>query len=641
MVRKYVRKTDRQKWEVENMESAVQAVINKGMGLKKASVQFSVPKTTLRRYKEQREQDQLAKIDKTKGKFQCVFSSEQELELVDYLKTMESRLFGLTMQDFRSVAFQLAERNHLNHPFNKDKKIAGKDWMKNFLARHQDLSIRKPEATSGARAMGFNRPNVTRFFDLLAEVVDKYRITADRLYNCDETGITVNPKGHSKIIAARGKRQVGVLTSAERGETVTAELCYSAAGIYMPPMLIFPRKRMQKEFELGLPPGSWAEAHETGWMTTEIFTRWFRKFVRFSKASKENVVLLLFDGHATHTKNIEVIDLARENGVVLLCLPPHASHRLQPLDVSLMKPLSSYYEDETRKWLRLNPGKVITLWQIASLFGSAFINAATMRTAMKGFEKTGIWPVNMGVFTDADFLPSAPTDIEITLSAQVPVEATSASTPSTSNSVQSSDFTPVSTENAPAAESFQKDTDLGNVEDEIRPSCYWNTEIIIKSPVSSSFPHASPVQVMAVPKATSKEKRKTNRKKGKAEILTASPYKNELQQSLEEASRKKEEKERKAVTKKLKLDAKGKTVFSGKGKSVVQKRKTSNRKVQEEDSDVSDTSDAECLYCNDFYSTSTEGWIACGKCHRWAHNSCANIDSDDDEAVHICQSCHD
>lgn len=33
-----------------------------------------------------------------------------------------------------------------------------------------------------------------------------------------------------------------------------------------------------------------------------------------------------------------------------------------------------------------------------------------MRTAMKGFEATGIWPVNIGLFTDADFLPSAPTD---------------------------------------------------------------------------------------------------------------------------------------------------------------------------------------------------------------------------------------
>lgn len=71
--------------------------------------------------------------------------------------------------------------------------------------------------------------------------------------------------------------------------------------------------------------------HSTGWMTAASFLVWFRKFVEFSKASKDFPVLLILDGHSTHTKNLEVIDYARESGVSLLCLPPHSSHRLQPL----------------------------------------------------------------------------------------------------------------------------------------------------------------------------------------------------------------------------------------------------------------------------------------------------------------------
>ena len=169
---------------------------------------------------------------------------------------------------------------------------------------------------------------------------------------------------------------------------------------------------MQKEFGLGLPPGGWAETHSTGWMTTELFLVWFKKFVAFSKASKDFPVLLVLDGHSTHTKNLDVIDYARDNGVSLLCLPPHCSHRIQPLDVSFMKPLSLHYSDEVRKWLRSNPGKVVTLFQISMLFGSAFIQSASMLTATKGFEKTGIWPPNPSVFTDSDFLPADATDIE-------------------------------------------------------------------------------------------------------------------------------------------------------------------------------------------------------------------------------------
>lgn len=100
-----------------------------------------------------------------------------------------------------------------------------------------------------------------------------------------------------------------------------------------------------------------------------------------------------------------------KNGVILLCFPPHCSHKIQPCDVSFMKPLSTYYEDEVRKWLRCNPGKVVTLGNISLLFGAAFIQAANMKTAIKGFEATGIWPPNNNVFSDDDFLPSVVTDI--------------------------------------------------------------------------------------------------------------------------------------------------------------------------------------------------------------------------------------
>jgi hypothetical protein len=168
---------------------------------------------------------------------------------------MESKLFGLTMRDLRCLAYQLAQRNNLPHKFCNKKCMAGEDWIKSFLTRHPNLSIREPEATSGARAMGFNKVAVNQFFSLLENSIDKHNLTAERSYNCDETGVTVNPKCQSKIIALKGKRQVGALTSSERGQTVTGLVCVSAAGMFMPPMLIFLRKRKQQEFELGHPPG--------------------------------------------------------------------------------------------------------------------------------------------------------------------------------------------------------------------------------------------------------------------------------------------------------------------------------------------------------------------------------------------------
>lgn len=112
--------------------------------------------------------------------------------------------------------------------------------------------------------MGFNRVAVKQFFNILFQIVDTHKLTAERIFNCDETRLTINPKGHTKIIALKGRRQVGTITSAERGETVTVEICISAVGTYVPPMLIFPRVRKKQEFEIGLPPGGFAEVHSTG-----------------------------------------------------------------------------------------------------------------------------------------------------------------------------------------------------------------------------------------------------------------------------------------------------------------------------------------------------------------------------------------
>nr|XP_047124214.1 uncharacterized protein LOC124806949 [Hydra vulgaris] len=268
-----------------------------------------------------------------------------------------------------------------------------------------------PEPTSSARAQGFNKVVVDQFFDLLTELQTKHHYSPDRVYNCDETGFTTVPNRPSKVIAARGKKQVGSLSSAERGQLVTVEICMSASGNFIPPMFVFPRCRMKPELLDAAPPGSIGVAHPSGWMQTDLFLKWFEHFVYHSHSCADSPVLLILDGHKTHTLNLDVINLAREKCVSLLCLPSHCSHRLQPLDVSLMKPLSTYYTQEVEKWLLVHPGRIVTTLQLPALFREAYLRAASALTAVNGFRKTGIWPINRDVFQDADFAASLPTDI--------------------------------------------------------------------------------------------------------------------------------------------------------------------------------------------------------------------------------------
>lgn len=61
----------------------------------------------------------------------------------------------------------------------------------------------------------------------------------------DETGITPTTNKTPKVFSISGKKQVGVISSAERGKLTTVICCCNAAGSFIPPFFIFAREKMQ------------------------------------------------------------------------------------------------------------------------------------------------------------------------------------------------------------------------------------------------------------------------------------------------------------------------------------------------------------------------------------------------------------
>lgn len=167
--------------------SAAKRSVDCGMSVRSASAKFNIPRITLARW--------IASPQKERGlgSKKPVFTREQEQELAAHLLDLEARFYGITMIDVRKFAYELAEKNNLEHNFNHKLKMAGRYWLEGFLRRNPILSFRKPEATSAARARGFNKPSVDAFFNLLRGVLDEKNFPPSRIYNADETGIsTVN-----------------------------------------------------------------------------------------------------------------------------------------------------------------------------------------------------------------------------------------------------------------------------------------------------------------------------------------------------------------------------------------------------------------------------------------------------------------
>lgn len=169
------------------------------------------------------------------------------------------------------------------------------------MKRRPELSFRRPTGTSIARLKGFNKENVDGFFKLLGEAMNKYNYTPNNIYNVDETGITVVPGKMPEILSRKGKRHIAVATSAERGSTITCVMSMNASGTFVPPMMIFPRKRDSQLLMRGAPPGAIHACHPSGWIQIDLFTKWFKHFLRFVKPTAKSPVLLTLDGKS-HSK---------------------------------------------------------------------------------------------------------------------------------------------------------------------------------------------------------------------------------------------------------------------------------------------------------------------------------------------------
>lgn len=204
-----------------------------------------------------------------------------------------------------SLVYQLAIKNNITHPFSTKNESAGKDWLKSFLKRHLELSFRCQTGTSFARAKGFNKESVDEFFNILEMLMDEFKFPPNRLYNIDETGMP-------QVLSHKGKRQIGALISAERGSLIICVMCMSAGGTFVPPLIIYPRKRSHPLLKKGAPPEVIHECHPAGWIQTNILTKWFKHFVENLKPTVESPVLLNLDGHTSHTSNIEITDYAQK-----------------------------------------------------------------------------------------------------------------------------------------------------------------------------------------------------------------------------------------------------------------------------------------------------------------------------------------
>ncbi|KAI1670085.1 Pogo transposable element [Pyrenophora tritici-repentis] len=235
----------------------------------------------------------------------------------------------------------------------------------------------------------------------------EYEVQPTHVFNMDEKGFQIGTLGRSKRVFDKVLYdQKGVRAALQDGNTtwITVLACVCADGTALSPALIF-------QSACGALQSSWADAIEagkhsvflssspTGWTNNDIGLAWIKEvFDRETRRqARSGYRLLLLDGHGSHI-TMDFINFCNDNKILLAVFPPHATHTLQPLDVSLFKPLSDAYSIELANYLQDSQGLLpIQKGDFFPLFWTAWGKAFKPQTIKRSFEATGIYPPNADV----------------------------------------------------------------------------------------------------------------------------------------------------------------------------------------------------------------------------------------------------
>jgi hypothetical protein len=132
-----------------------------------------------------------------------------------------------------------------------------------------------------------------------------------------------------------------------------------------------------------------------GWTNEELGLSWLSKlFEPITRKKAGNARrLLIVDGHSSHV-NMKFVEFCDNHGIILAILPPHSTHRLQPLDVGIFSPLSTAYSNEIDHLIQSSHGfSRITKRSFWSMFREAWKTALIFENIRSAFAATAIYPL--------------------------------------------------------------------------------------------------------------------------------------------------------------------------------------------------------------------------------------------------------
>ena len=368
-----------------SQESRIQlaiAAIDDGSvpSLREASRVFSVPRSTLQaRYHGRRSAQESQQSQQR-------LSVQEENSIKRTIQQMSAWGWPTTIRFLERLVTDLLQKKG-------DTKPLGQNWYRSYLARHPDLKLKPTISLDQARKDASDIETLEGWFNLYKDICAQYGILVEHQYNMDEKGFMRGAGLNSKVIIPVEEEDAWSIQPGDR-EWISVIEVIGTGGFIPPPFVIFGGQSIQHSWiSPSIDSRTVINVSSSGWSDRSIALQWIKHFDKYTRPQTAGQYrLLILDGHTSHT-SIELAEFCESEKIVPLCLPPHSTHILQPLDVGMFSPLSNAYKKEVSDHT-LFGGQSISNRQFLQFFQKARQATFTAQNIASAWQKAGLLPFN-------------------------------------------------------------------------------------------------------------------------------------------------------------------------------------------------------------------------------------------------------
>ena len=285
------------------------------------------------------------KPDRPRGR-PGILSDESIDQITDWLRDRTDRKDWVTTREFKGRVVNILEAQGVeDFPTNQ--------FYRDLLTRiDQGRYVTVPAVPLEEDRFQVTPQQILEYYEYLREI-SLENLDPNLIVNLDETGFGAS-RSHRmrpvKVIAPKDMSTRPCVKQEPDKVFVSAIAAITAAGNSLSPALVVRRQSLTPDFQT-IPFRGEAHIYQTekAFVTTNVFNDYIREVVvehilqwRSEHNMDEAQGVIIFDGHSSHLNSTLNAFCATQN-IRLVCIPPHASHILQPLDRLYFSHLKQVY----------------------------------------------------------------------------------------------------------------------------------------------------------------------------------------------------------------------------------------------------------------------------------------------------------